>query len=913
MRTVRHARIVLLLILVLQAGISVDPAPLKASDGGVGRSLLFEGNIFVKWDAHLEGSHVHDVIAADIDGDRVPEILVLTSKGLYCLDGSDGQVEWSYSTRAGGYLVHLGELDGDPSYEVLMFLQGTYGGTLISLDATQGRAEWDVDIRSLIGLSDLDGDGRMEAVVRPYEDDARVFSLDLGSGRINWEYRTGNVYDAMIVDLDGGSKEVVVESETYPQNYLYVIDGRSGELKWKKEIGHETRPFQVADLDGDGVKEVLLGTDEVEVLDGKTGKRKDVLRPERSGKVIDILVASGGEVIAVMWSESSGYFISIWAGGKPVRRISFKGEYREGLVVGATDREEVIVVGAKKLMALKMPTGSVAWALEDFSDDLIEEVHALNDSKVTNILVKAGDSLYLVDGRNGSLALSIEGTAHGFGDVSGDGSTDVVFGLHSGNLLLIDGNSLRELWTFTDLLGREVDSVDVGDFDGDGYVEILASQPWKGGMLLHCLDGRDVHLRVDERFDEGPVVAVAHDSNHTLTLRYGNKTAQVPPGEEIVIDLSTGGRIFGNHSMEMQLVKDSFILDSRRVSALIPRPKLTVTYSWEETSLKLTLNFPYPWKFGLKVLEEDRILLEETILPGSVEEELDLSPGKHDIRVVLLYGDEVVAEDELDLELIPEFEISPSGSTITISVSSPVGGSLDVVVNEGDEVVYTGTIPAQGESQIDLNLSQGDHTLTVHLLYDGEELSSKIVKTYVPPSPVPFIAAAAVIASVVLAAFLIRRHREREARELQKILEVVERPVEPLEPTPRAGRESLDDFEVLSVEKPVERSLPEERPAPSMPRRPSTASSLLLEVGGEVRLVVEESRVITPRDLSLSGHGLTGTITLIKQPDGRWSLKVTGTRAVLNGAPVKETFTYLITSGDLLDIWGVRIVLRFQR
>ncbi|MDK2384346.1 MAG: VCBS repeat-containing protein, partial [Candidatus Korarchaeota archaeon] len=524
-----------------------------------------------------------------------------------------------------------------------------------------------------------------------------------------------------------------------------------------------------------------------------------------------------------------------------------------------------------------------------------------------------GNNLYLIDGRNGSLIRTVRGIAYSSGDVNGDSTPDIVFGLSNGNLLLLDGRSLRELWMLTDLKGAKINSVEIGDFDGDGYSEILAGQLEEGRIVLYCLDGKTVHLNIVESFDEGPFVLVSHDSNYTLTLIYGNRTLQIPPNEKVKVNLAEGGKIFGNHSIELQLTKEGFILDSRKLSALIPLPKLTASYSWEETSLKLSIDFPYPWKFGLKVLEGNQTLLEDTILPGSVEKKLTLSPGKRVVRVVIMYSEEVVTEDELDLELIPKFEVIPSGSTIKLSVDSPVVGNLELVVDEGAERVYSETVPSHGESSIDLDLDQGDHTLTVRLLYDGEELASKVVKTYVPPSPVPFIAAAAAIVTALFGIFLIKRYREHEAEELEKILEVTERPVQPSEPLSKEDFEIFDDFEVLSVEKPARREVTRERPAPSEPRRPMTASSLELEVGGQARLIVDRSRTVTPGDLSLPEQGLIGKITLIKQPDGRWSLKVTGTRAMLNGTPVNETLTYLITSGDLLDIWGVRIIIRFRR
>ena len=184
---------------------------------------------------------------------------------------------------------------GDPIYVMAA------GGALVArrVDDT---VVWRIpprDVVSLIGASDLDGDGDDELVVGTIRG---VLVVDATSGAIEWESPRdlmSNFSNARLADLDGDGLEDLIAVECGP---CCAIDGDWPGAAWSFAAGAGA-PVQlwefpqttcghgnaltVFDGDGDGDLEVLLATFDVfQVLDGATGA--ELARTEDVGTSVQL-------------------------------------------------------------------------------------------------------------------------------------------------------------------------------------------------------------------------------------------------------------------------------------------------------------------------------------------------------------------------------------------------------------------------------------------------------------------------------------------------------------------------------------------------------------------------------------------------------------------------------------------------
>jgi hypothetical protein len=245
------------------------------------------GQVVEKWKAQDMTQPGAGLAAGDLDGDGVPEIVGCANpgpSGSSCCDAlaqntgvvafkANGQVLWTQGdttkVHCGDESPAIGDVDGDGQPEILVgltLLDGKTGAVKKELDPA---TSWGV---SLSGLSDLDGDGKLDVV-----NGQRAYRAD---GTVLWDLRTGpdaipSGYHA-VGDFDkDGQPEVVVISSGGPHTLSvvkYDPASPSGAKVIRKGIdinnGISTAQFcgaakeygggppTVADFDGDGYPDV---------------------------------------------------------------------------------------------------------------------------------------------------------------------------------------------------------------------------------------------------------------------------------------------------------------------------------------------------------------------------------------------------------------------------------------------------------------------------------------------------------------------------------------------------------------------------------------------------------------------------------------------------------------------------------
>ncbi|MFA5144191.1 MAG: S8 family serine peptidase [Candidatus Omnitrophota bacterium] len=237
-----------------------------------------DGQLVWKHTVGLDGSLFLLPTVADVNDDGKLEIIVSVStvngNGIYCIN-KDGGLVWQQQTIAPCSPSVAADLDGDGKIEIIV---GSMSRKLYCL-ANDGSVRWVYDpypdqklthieesVSDCPAVADLDGDGSLE-IITSVQGSLYCLNKD---GSKKWEYKIGyiDLSSAVIADMDGdGSSEILFTGLSNDNVYLCCID-KNGQGKWMRAIDTALlQPYYppmptpaVADLDGDGNLEVLIGT-----------------------------------------------------------------------------------------------------------------------------------------------------------------------------------------------------------------------------------------------------------------------------------------------------------------------------------------------------------------------------------------------------------------------------------------------------------------------------------------------------------------------------------------------------------------------------------------------------------------------------------------------------------------------------
>ncbi|MEO0211400.1 MAG: FG-GAP-like repeat-containing protein [candidate division WOR-3 bacterium] len=249
---------------------------------GTGQVALVDGiSGLAQWLVSTGGAHILGQPALeDLNADGTLDIVITHqfTGGIEALSGLNGSVLWSRpSTVISGYpSPKIIDIDQDGNLEVIV---GSANDTLYWLNAATGateRALWlqgDCDVAPAI--ADVDEDGRWEIAI---SSTSALFLLNGEDGSVLWTNPAAGGHYSMptIIDANGdGHLDVIHHSDA---GRVYCVD-RNGTTLWSTYIGasYPSQPAGTAsaDIDGDGVVEIVAGTDNpgdsVFCLNGITG------------------------------------------------------------------------------------------------------------------------------------------------------------------------------------------------------------------------------------------------------------------------------------------------------------------------------------------------------------------------------------------------------------------------------------------------------------------------------------------------------------------------------------------------------------------------------------------------------------------------------------------------------------------
>ena len=243
------------------------------------------------WDVLWVFNNSQPIIASpavgDIDGDGIKDVVIGSLDGsIYAINGSDGTLKWQYTTGASVYSsAAIANLDWDSQPEIVVGSNDSY---IYCIDGKTGNRQWryktDGAIYSSPAIGDVDGDGKLDIVVGSL--DGNVYCIN-GFGHLKWKYSTGGeIYSSPSLARDGslyssewpmfrhdcartgfyGSGEFGREMYVFigsDDGYLYKLYGSNGSLlsRFLTNGPVHTSP-SIADVDGDGMLDLLIGAED---------------------------------------------------------------------------------------------------------------------------------------------------------------------------------------------------------------------------------------------------------------------------------------------------------------------------------------------------------------------------------------------------------------------------------------------------------------------------------------------------------------------------------------------------------------------------------------------------------------------------------------------------------------------------
>lgn len=419
--------------------------------------------------------------ASDLNGDSIAEQISLCSDAsLVAHDRST--VLWSVASIGGSHIA-VGQMDDDASMEI-----ASTSGKVV--DVATRRVQWasGKSFGDLIEAADIDGDGRDEIVAASFWDQLNAYDVELKQPK--WSLRRNHNVTAMnLADVDAdGIADVLIGDGQWGS--VHVLDGRTKARKGSiANPGHSVTRILVRDLNKDNRPEILFGAgfansgaDHLYIADWQSRtvvwQNEDLVGPFIGPEIGDLDGDGVPEIVFASYESESGFgsgrIIVMDSKTNQVRAIS-KGVAGNFSLTGLRDIKLRDVNGDGRLDIM---------VATDYLREGVIEVYSFDQRNLfsliwTNAARPFGSPFQVVD----------------FADLDGDGRKEIVAGnaINNSNspgafIYVYDLATRQESWRTSSLPtdSTGVTGMLIGDIDGDSRVEILAFAPSLG---VYVFDG----------------------------------------------------------------------------------------------------------------------------------------------------------------------------------------------------------------------------------------------------------------------------------------------------------------------------------------------------------------------------------------------------------------------------------------
>lgn len=405
--------------------------------------------------------------SADLDGDQVDEIILCTTSALYVYSAY-GVLLWQLS-GVGGQDVVVGQMDSDPALEIAVS-----DGHVIDSGTHAVEWTWPDGFGPRLMAADIDNDGKDELIAAASW--YFVWAYDVERKLPKWsipvDLDIGAIY---VADVDGdGVKELLIGEGQW--GHILVYDPSTQALKWSIDNpDHGVTNIAVGDVKNDGSVKIIWGA-------GATSTGEDRLH------VADVPTK------AIEWSSIclDGPFIGPEVG-------DLDGDGNDEIVVASYssssgyDSGRILVFDSQTYRLLGISNevaGNRGWTgihdlkLRDVDHDGKKEILIATDYLYDGLL-----EIYGFDGAKFTLKASNPSKPDGAPfysvdavDINGDGKIEIVAGggrEHTGALgvfiYVYDYPSMTEQWHSMQMGGywSGITGLKIADVDNDGNLEIV--------------------------------------------------------------------------------------------------------------------------------------------------------------------------------------------------------------------------------------------------------------------------------------------------------------------------------------------------------------------------------------------------------------------------------------------------------
>ena len=146
-----------------------------------GRVLIYDlASYELEWEnLQQRYTRIDHMAAAQLDGDRQLEVVVLADDKLFIFDGYNRNIQWNSTTNMPANFVVIGNTDDDPQLEIVL-----NSGIIVDSRFFNIQFQTDQIFGDRLSLADLTGDGFPEVIGEFADRSLRVF--DVWRGREVW-------------------------------------------------------------------------------------------------------------------------------------------------------------------------------------------------------------------------------------------------------------------------------------------------------------------------------------------------------------------------------------------------------------------------------------------------------------------------------------------------------------------------------------------------------------------------------------------------------------------------------------------------------------------------------------------------------------------------------------------------------
>lgn len=277
--------------------------------------------------------------------------------------------------------------------------------------------------------ADIDGDGKLEIVFGCYRNDSSIYALNADNGTLLWKFNASapgshgcNDVAPIIYDTnDDGTLEVIVPGSCNPKTFCF--NGATGEVMWDIDTRGSDSPPTIADIDNDGKPEILHG--------------------EFGGYVLCINAEDGSEAWEILVDDNS------WVQTAPTL-VDLNADGQLDFIVGTWNFDD-----ADSVYAYNGVDQSLLWTypVKDYIYHGTAIADFDNDGKPELIIGSYNDTLYCLNGEDGTIDWKYKGpggyigSPASIGDIDNDGSCDVI--LTNGYKVTALSNDGELKWDYT--------------------------------------------------------------------------------------------------------------------------------------------------------------------------------------------------------------------------------------------------------------------------------------------------------------------------------------------------------------------------------------------------------------------------------------------------------------------------------